>query len=223
MSRARFRAIVRQFAENGMKLLLEDPRNVRELLATQRLKLIDHIDFDRAKRVRATFVQRDYRHKRRLAGQITVYILIEHQSEPDALMVFRGLEYVVQIYKAQVRSWRRKQGSLKGLRLQPVLPVVFYTAARSWDGLGRMADFIELGDVFGAMIPEVAPLFLNLATVPAVRLEEGFLAGSCGWCSNAGPALPSFGTCWGKPCNIWKRCRSRTGIVGWSYFPISRP
>ena len=45
-----------------MKLLLEDPRNVRDLLAIQGLDVIKLIDFDRAKLVRTTYVQRDYRH-----------------------------------------------------------------------------------------------------------------------------------------------------------------
>jgi len=62
MSRARIKAIVREFAENGIKLLLEDPANVRELLAITDLAMLEQIDFERMIRVRTTFVLRDYRH-----------------------------------------------------------------------------------------------------------------------------------------------------------------
>ncbi len=62
MIRARIKAIVRQFAENGMKLLLEDPRNVRDLLLIQGAKMLDLIDFDHMTRLPTSFVQRDFRH-----------------------------------------------------------------------------------------------------------------------------------------------------------------
>jgi hypothetical protein len=122
MSRARLEAIVREFAQNGLKLLLEHPRNVQELLAVTSHDVVGLIDLERMRRVPTTFVQRDYRHLeadvvlhaplRRQRGRrgVMVYILIEHQSEPDPLMAFRVLEYVVQIYKAQVRQWERRHG-----------------------------------------------------------------------------------------------------------------
>ena len=38
-------------------------------------------------------------------------------------MPFRTLEYVVMIYKKQMRDWLKKHGSLDKLNLQPVLPI----------------------------------------------------------------------------------------------------
>ena len=64
MSRARIKAIIRQFVENGVKLLLEDPANVRELLAIADLAMLNQIDFDHMIRVRTSFVLRDYRRLR---------------------------------------------------------------------------------------------------------------------------------------------------------------
>src|SRR5437588_2752164 len=95
--------------ENGMKLLLEHPANVRELLALTQSDLLPLIDFDRLRLVRTTFVARDFRHveadvvltaplRRRGAPRrrtlVWLYVLIEHQSEPDALMPVRLLDYV---------------------------------------------------------------------------------------------------------------------------------
>ena len=95
------------------------------------------------------------------------------------MMAFRVLEYVVQIYKAQAREWRRRHRSFAGLRLHPVLPVVFYTGTRRWDALGRVADLIDMGEQFTPVIPEIDPLFLNLSAIPAGQLETA--GGFFGW------------------------------------------
>src|SRR5437867_582340 len=102
----------RQFPENGMKLLLQQPLNVRDLFRIARYQLIDRIDFDRLQLDPTTYVQRDYRHvesdvvlRGPLRGgkqTLLIYILIEHQSEPDRLMPFRALEYTVSIYRSQL-------------------------------------------------------------------------------------------------------------------------
>jgi len=187
MTGARLRQLVRQFPENGLKLLLENPANARDLLQLTEATEVRLIDFDRLTVARTTFVGRDYRHVeadvvltapvKRGAGSrsrrlITIYILIEHQSEPDLLMPLRVLEYVLQIFKAQVRDWSRARRSLANLRLRPVLPVVFYTGTRSWDALGNLVELVELGEHFARRTPGLEPLFLNLSAVPEAQLES---------------------------------------------------
>ena len=51
--------LVRRFPENGMKLMLEDPQNVCDLLAILGTDLRRLIDFSRMKLVQTTFVERD--------------------------------------------------------------------------------------------------------------------------------------------------------------------
>ena len=63
-------------------------------------------------------------------------------TEADPLMIFRVLEYVVLLYRSQVREWGRQHDSLSGFRFQPVLPVVFYTGLTAWSGLGTFADLL---------------------------------------------------------------------------------
>ena len=194
MRRARLKEIARQFPENGVKLLLENSSNVRDLLNLTGTNLVDLIDFDHLTRIPTTFVERDYRqvesdvvlraplrHRKGARPQIaiTVYILIEHQSEPDRLMPLRLLEYVVQIFKYQTREWARHHRSFAGIRLQPVIPVVFYTGTRRWDAVGGLADLIEMREHFEPLTPTLDPLFLNLPATASERLEsEG---GFFGW------------------------------------------
>jgi hypothetical protein len=54
--------MARQFPENGLKLLLENPRNVQEFLPLSRSRLVPSIDCEHLQRVNTTFVQRDYSH-----------------------------------------------------------------------------------------------------------------------------------------------------------------
>jgi hypothetical protein len=59
MSRARIEQIVRQFQENGLKLLLKNPHNARDLLLLTGVDLVDLIDFEHLSRDATTFVGRD--------------------------------------------------------------------------------------------------------------------------------------------------------------------
>src|SRR5436305_2848313 len=94
MAKARVQEIIRQFPENGLRLLVHDPHSVRGLL--------------------------------RLAG----------------------------------------------VRLGPVLPVVFYTGTRSWGALDSLPELIERGEEFRGVTPALAPLFVNLPALPEARLES---------------------------------------------------
>jgi hypothetical protein len=194
VSNTRIREIVRQFPENGMKLMLENPKNARDLLLLTGAKVTDMIDWDHLTLVRTTFVERDYRQvesdvvllaplrqrkARRSKRLIMIYILIEHQSEPDRLMPLRLLEYVVQIFKSQVRQWSRRRRSFAEIRLQPVLPVVFYTGTHRWETIGRLVDLLEMGKEFGSVTPILDPLFMNLHALQPSTLESQ--GGFFGW------------------------------------------
>jgi hypothetical protein len=185
MTTDRSAEIVRRFHENGMKVLLETAANVRELLSLSREEVVGHIRFDRMECVRTTFVQRDYRHVeadvvltapltgKKAADRIVIYILIEHQSEPDELMPLRLLEYVAAIYRAQLREWLAERGTASGFRFRPVLPVVFYTGTRTWERVGQLADLMERGELFARWLPSLEPLFLNVGALESLLGQEG--------------------------------------------------
>jgi hypothetical protein len=179
--------LVRHFPENGLKLMLENAGNVHDLLRLLRVRAADRIDFGRMRVEPAHFVQRDYRHlesdvvlsaplragRRGRERLLTIYILIEHQSKPDHFMVFRVLEYVLQIYRRQMRDWEQAHGSLDDFRFQPVLPVVLYSGTRTWE---RLAPFVELleevEELPEGLTPEFLPLFLNVGRERPEALES---------------------------------------------------
>ena len=190
----RTRELIRQFKENGAKMLLEHPANVRDMLSLMHTPWLDEIDFRHMEQIKTTFIRRDYRHlesdivltaplvgpRKSSPKKLLIYVLIEHQSEPDRLMPLRLADSQLQIFRYQVRQWSKTQRSPARLRLMPVLPVVFYTGRRRWPQLGTLADLIERGDEFRAVTPIVErPLFLNLPELDAETLEHD--GGFFGW------------------------------------------
>jgi len=185
MRASRLERLIREFPQNGIKFMLEDPRNTRDMLALAEHEAVNWIDFSRARLVRTTFVARDFRHveadvvltaplHRLQGGQrrlLWLYLLIEHQSQPDLLMPLRILDYVVQIFKAQMRIWSRTHASFAGFRLQPVLPVVLYTGIQRWSSPGTLADLVEMAERFRQFTPIFEPLFVNLPAMTPARLE----------------------------------------------------
>ena len=184
--RNRLRWLVRHFHENGLKFVLENPGNVRDLLHILDVKLLPRIDFSEMRVVPGHFVGRDYRHlesdlvlhapiRSEVAGseprKIILYILIEHQSEPDRFMPLRVLEYVMMIYKHQMRERTKEHDNLDQFHLQPVLPIVLYTGTRTWEKLGHLGELVELGAEFAHWIPALEPLFLNVGQTSQAALE----------------------------------------------------
>jgi hypothetical protein len=94
-------------------------------------------------------------------------------------MLLRVLDYLVQIYKGQMRAWEQHAGSARGFRLQPVLPVVLYTGTAAWPAIGRLTDLMDLGDTFRDVTPEFKPLFVSLPSRSRTELESS--GGELGW------------------------------------------
>jgi hypothetical protein len=113
------------------------------------------------------------------AASVQVFILIEHQSEPDEHAVFRAGRYAMLVYDKQEKQWQREHGNTRGLRFDPVLPIVFYSGTRTWEGLATMQQLVHHGELFGPLIPTLAPVFVNLAETGAEVLQSQ--VGTFGW------------------------------------------
>jgi hypothetical protein len=108
-----------------------------------------------------------------------LYLLLEHQSDVDQFMLLRVIDYLVQIYKAQLRRWEQRHVSGASFRFQPVLPIVLYTGERRWDTLTDLIRLVEGGEEFAEVLPQLQPLFLSLPTILSEELEAS--GGFLGW------------------------------------------
>ena len=138
---------VREFADRGTKWLLESPGNVSGLIRILDVNLVEKIDFSRLHDEKKTFILNNLRQQEsdlvftapfwdeedKTEGEVLIYILIEHQSEPDISMGFRMLFYMTQIWDTQRREWERDKVPKSQWNFRPILPVLFYTGKSSWD------------------------------------------------------------------------------------------
>src|SRR5262249_32741054 len=120
-----------------------------------------------------------FRQRGRDGERIEVFALFEHQSEPDELMAFRVLRYVVLVYERQMAEWLRSHPHLRGFRFHPVLPVVFYWGTRTWEAVSPIRTLVHHGELFGRRLPELEPVFIDLARVDAAELRTQ--GGVMGW------------------------------------------
>jgi hypothetical protein len=178
--------LVRNFPENGPKLLLENAHNVRDLLVLLGEPQTANIDFTALTVERSHFVQPDYAHvaldlllkaplRVSTGGSprtIFLYLLVEHQSKPQRFFLLRLAEYVLEAYKLQKRAWDETHTSDAQLSLHPVLPVVMYTGERHWEKIETLVELVSAGELFQDVIPAIKPHFLNLRDTPPETLAR---------------------------------------------------
>jgi hypothetical protein len=183
--------LVRQFASNSFKFLFQRGDNVADLLRWRVPHLARRVDLGQLTVEPETFIAPSFTQlesdvllrapfRKRSEGElIEVFILLEHQSEPDELMVFRVLRYVILIYERQMATWLQRHTNLRGFRFHPVLPIVFYWGTRSWPALTPMPALVHQGELFGRQLPALEPVFIDLARVDTGELHKQ--AGIIGW------------------------------------------
>jgi len=182
---------VREFADRGTKWLLESPENVLGLLQILDFNLSTKIDSSRLHDEKKTFIldnlrpefwrirlQSDlvftapYRDEEDgTEGEVLIYILVEHQSEPDISMGFRLLFYMTQIWDTQRREWEREDVPKSQWNFRPILPVLFYTGKSSWDIPISVTDAMkQLPKPLERFIPNHDTLFLNVKVTDKEKL-----------------------------------------------------
>src|ERR1700724_2769459 len=154
-------SLVRGFANYSFRYLFCQSDNVADLVRWRKPKIAQSIDFSRLVVQPDTFItpgftelesdvllRAPWRTQSDEAGEIQVFILIEHQSEPDEHAVFRAGRYVTQVYDKQEKHWLSTHSNTRGMRFDPVLPIVFYSGTRTWEELERMQKLVYHGDLF---------------------------------------------------------------------------
>jgi hypothetical protein len=177
------------FPDRAIRLLLEHPAHLQQLVSAVAPHLAPGFDFARTVLLNRTFPMPDWRrreadllfHVPYRAGEAEqaalVCLLLEHQSAPDPSVPLRTLLYAVLYWERPWRQWeeRHRRGEL--LRLNPVLPIVFYTGPEAWPTNRTLADLIALPEPFRPYVPCWEPLFWNLAE----QTPEALLSAAGEW------------------------------------------
>jgi len=136
-----------------------------------------HIDFKKGRQLKSSFIKSDYTDREAdviysvpLAGKETyIYILIEHQSQPDKKIFLRLLEYQLALWNEIIH-----QENAKPLALPPIIPVVVYNGAASWRiPTTFRKSFLHAPKDLIKMTPEFRYLLFDLHKIPESVLLEG--------------------------------------------------
>lgn len=184
--------LVREFANNSYRYLFRRAENMKDLVNWRVPTLAKNMDFTTMQVEPDSFISPGFAQLesdilvrvqwRQLAGKdqmVHVYILVEHQSEPDDAAVFRALRYVLQVYDRQEKEWLKTHANTRGIKFNPVLPIVFYSGTRTWENLKPMSQLVHFGEQFCELIPALTPHFVNLHKISAEDLQSK--AGILGW------------------------------------------
>ncbi|MEE4354964.1 MAG: Rpn family recombination-promoting nuclease/putative transposase [Desulfococcaceae bacterium] len=151
-------AVARVFFESYL------PERIRRNIDFDSLEITDGSYVDEKLRDRHS----DIVYKTKLKGaDALLYILFEHQSTPDPMMVFRLLCYMVNIWK----EWLDQNPGAKCLPL--IFPAVLYHGRQKWNAPRTMGGMVRGSDEFSEYTPDFIYELYDLGEYPDEMLIPG--------------------------------------------------
>lgn len=142
-----FRAVFSDAAEAASLLQAAVPRELRENVEWNSLRLVEGTFVDDALRQSESDLLFEAGYGKETEGhgkgkdRLRLYLLFEHQSTPDVWVRYRLLKYCCRIWDADLRDDPRRT------ELRPVVPLVFYQGGRAW----------QHSTEFAGLFPEAVP------------------------------------------------------------------
>ena len=92
----------------------------------------------------------------RAGGDVYVYVLIEHKSQPERDTVFQLLRYMVRI-------WERQRASEPDAPLRPIIPHVVYHGTACWSAPTTFGTLFSGPEVLRPYWPEFSIILQDVA------------------------------------------------------------
>ncbi len=139
---------------------------------------LKHLDLDSLEVVQTSFIDSQFAQSEadllfslRVAdGAGYVYVLFEHQSSPDALMMLRLLSYMVRVWKRHLRE----QGLSE--KLPVIIPMVLFHGPAGWQGPNDFRSLVSAPDeAFSLYTPQFACCLFDLSGPQVAELAGNAL------------------------------------------------
>ena len=98
-------------------------------------------------------------------GELFLITLVEHKSYVDYNVVMQLLRYMVYIWEDYEKQKEKEQKGIsktKGFRYPPILPIVYYEGAESWNSCQAFSERVFWNDVFSQYIPDFRYMLVNI-------------------------------------------------------------
>ena len=173
---------IEHFPDRSLRRLLQDREYVRGLVQIVAPELQLFLDFEKITYQKRSFISEALRERESDVllsvpfqddtDALLIYILIEHQSTVDKTMGFRLLSYMVRIWESQRREWETEKLPENERRLQPILPILFYTGDRPWTTPVSLTTIMEVPEILERFVPSFDTLFLGVKETEAEALTQ---------------------------------------------------
>ena len=189
--RTLFNTKVGHFADKSARWLFKKTENLRGLVLILASELVEHLDFTQTRIENRSIVDDTLRdvvsdmvftvpfRDTTEEGELTIYILIEHQSTVDHLMGYRLLSYMCQIWHSQLQEQKNAKISESKWRLRPILPIVFYTGTQRWELPISLSAAMDIPELMVSFVPTFETLFLGVKDEAKDKFTE--VNHSFGW------------------------------------------
>jgi hypothetical protein len=167
---------VHDFPDRAFRRSLLHTHNLRDVLRSAVPHLVDRLDCERATAVPRRFQLEDWRDREAdllfhipyraddgTWGTVVLCLLLEHQSTADPRLPLRILRYALLYWEQEWKEWENSHPEGQGLRLAPILPVVFHTGARPWGSNRTLAELIHGPEELRSLAPRWDVVFWDLA------------------------------------------------------------
>ncbi|MYB64498.1 Rpn family recombination-promoting nuclease/putative transposase [Candidatus Poribacteria bacterium] len=167
-----FRTDIGHIDDKSIRFLFKHIEHLRGLIQFLSGELTEHLDFSHAKRGMRSYIDTTLRdsisdivftvpfRNASNGDEVTIYILIEHQSTVDRMMGLRLHSYMCQIWKDQLEEQRKTKVPVSQQRLSPILPIVFYTGDRRWEIPVTLNAVMDVPELMTRFVPTFETLFL---------------------------------------------------------------
>ena len=171
---ALFNPEVGHFSDKSARWLFKKSENLHGLVLILASELAEHLDFSQTRIENRNIVDNTLRdlvsdmvftvpfRDTTLCDDLTIYILIEHQSTVDHLMGYRLLSYMCQIWHGQLEEQKNAKVSVRKWRLRPILPIVFYTGTQRWKVPISLHAAMDIPELMASFVPTFETLFLGV-------------------------------------------------------------
>ena len=178
---------IEHFPDRSLRRLLQDKEYVRGLVQIIAPDIEAFLNFSRITYEKRSFISKALQERESDVllsvpfrddtdatdtDALFIYILIEHQSTVDKTMGFRLLSYIVQIWESQRREWETEKLPENERRLQPILPILFYTGDRPWTVPVSATAIMDVPEILERFVPSFDTLFLGVKETEAEVLTQ---------------------------------------------------
>lgn len=182
--RTLFNTKVGHFADKSARWLFKKKEHLHGLVLILARELAEHLDFTQAKIENRSIVDNTLRElvadmvftvpfrDTTEADELTIYILIEHQSTVDHLMGYRLLSYMCQIWHGHLTEQKNAKIPRREWRLRPILPIVFYTGTQRWEMPISLAAVMDIPESMAPFVPTFEKLFLGVKNENIEKFTE---------------------------------------------------